>query len=44
MLSTEASLVARPFFAHRRFLMVAEEHAVRGGVTLRRFAMRKTLA
>ena len=44
VLRTEASLVARPFFAQRGFAVVAEEHAVRGGVTLRRFAMRKALA
>lgn len=43
VLSTEASLVARPFFAQRGFAVVAEEHAERAGVTLRRFAMRKIL-
>lgn len=40
-LFTDASLVARPFFARQGFQIVAEETVVRGGKTFRRFALRK---
>lgn len=42
-LSTEASLVARPFFAGRGFRVVEEQSVLRAGVALRRYAMRKML-
>lgn len=40
---TEASLVAKPFFEKRGFRVVEEQLAERGGVSLRRFSMRKAL-
>lgn len=42
-LTTEASLVARPFFERQGFSIVEEQAVERNGVFLRRFAMRKTL-
>lgn len=42
-LFTEASLVARPFFEKQGFRVTEEQLAERGGVSLRRFAMRKAL-
>jgi len=38
---TEASRVAKPFFAHHGYRVEAEEWVERGGVCLRRFRMRK---
>lgn len=43
-LRTEASLVARPFFEGQGFDVVEVEGVLRGGVSLRRFAMRKRLS
>lgn len=43
-LTTEASLAARGFFARHGWDVEAEETVERGGVGLRRFRMRKTLA
>lgn len=43
-LYTEASLVARPFFAREGFEVVEVQDVVRGDQTLRRFAMLKALA
>ncbi len=40
-LSTEASLVARPFFARHGFVVVEEQTVVRGGQAFRRFAMQR---
>lgn len=42
-LTTEASLVARPFFEARGYHVVDEQTVERGGVALPRLAMRKTL-
>ena len=39
-LSTEASLVALPFFLREGFVVVQEQQVMRAGVLLRRFAMR----
>ncbi|WP_164102821.1 GNAT family N-acetyltransferase [Candidatus Laterigemmans baculatus] len=41
---TEASLIARPFFIRHGYQVVEEQLVMRRGVTLRRFAMRKSLA
>lgn len=38
---TEASRVAKPFFAHHGYRVEAEEWVERGGVCLQRFRMRK---
>jgi len=38
---TEASLLARPFFASKGFYVVEEEHVLRRDVAFRRFLMRK---
>jgi putative acetyltransferase len=43
-LSTEASLVARPFFERQGFEVIEEECVERRGSLLRRFRMRKALA
>lgn len=40
---TEASLVARPFFARHGFRVVEEPVGVRRGVAFRRFAMQKSI-
>lgn len=42
-LTTEASLVAAPFFSAQGFIIVEEQSIDRRGVSFRRFAMRKTL-
>lgn len=42
-LYTEASLVARPFFARQGFVVIDEEHVVRNGVEMVRFRMQKRL-
>ena len=43
VLTTFASLLARPFFASQGFTVVAAEDALRNGVRLRRYSMRKVL-
>ena len=43
-LFTEASLVAKPFFMQQGFTVVEEQEVLPGGVTLRRYAMRKAVA
>jgi putative acetyltransferase len=43
-LTTEASLVAHPFFLKHGWLVVEEEHVERKGVVLKRYKMRKDLA
>ncbi|MHA6491836.1 GNAT family N-acetyltransferase [Pseudomonas borbori] len=40
---TEASLVARPFFAQQGFAVTEAQTVLRGAVALQRFAMSKTL-
>lgn len=40
---TEASLVARPFFEHRGFVVTEAQDLDRNGVRFRRYAMQKTL-
>ena len=42
-LRTEASLLARPFFERHGFDVVEEQTVRRGGVFLRRYAMRKSV-
>ncbi|WP_237269738.1 GNAT family N-acetyltransferase [Synechocystis sp. CACIAM 05] len=42
-LKTKASMVARPFFESRGFVVIAEETVNIGGENLRRFAMGKTI-
>ncbi|MBT9382239.1 GNAT family N-acetyltransferase [Pseudooceanicola sp. CBS1P-1] len=42
-MTTEASLVARPFFARHGWQVVRPEEILRRGVSLRRFRMRKDL-
>lgn len=42
-LTTEASLVAHPFFLKRGWLVVEEEHVERKGVVLKRYRMQKAL-
>ncbi len=41
---TEASLLAKPFFAHHGFIVEAEQTVQRNGVSLRRFAMRRKIS
>lgn len=43
-LTTEASLVAHPFFLKRGWVVVEEEHVERKGVVLNRYKMQKDLA
>ncbi len=40
-LRADASLVAAPFFARQGFSVMEAQHVERGGVTFKRFAMRK---
>jgi len=42
-LTTHASITARPFFAAHGFVVVAEQHPVRRGVTLTNYRMRRPL-
>lgn len=42
-LTTEASLVAHPFFLKRGWVVVEEEHVERKGVILKRYKMQKNL-
>ncbi len=44
VLTTEASLVARPFFDRQGFDVVEEQNVSRRGIWFRRYAMRKSLA
>lgn len=43
-LTTEASLVAHPFFLKRGWVVVEEEHIERKGAVLKRYRMQKDLA